>query len=101
MMLDIHGTPFNVSDFENIILTESRKNNFINIQVARGSNPIEDVAVIQEVRKKVGHQVKLRADANRNWTIDEALVFAKLVKDCDLQYIEVLSSFFSLKKNGF
>lgn len=49
------------------------------------------MAVIQEVRRKVGYQVALRADANKNWTLDEAIKFAKLVKDYDLQYIEVVS----------
>ena len=62
--------------------------NFI-VQVARRANVIEDIAVIQEVRRKVGDQVELRVDANRNWTYDEAIQFANSVKNCRLQYIEV------------
>lgn len=50
---------------------------------------MHDAEVIQEVRKKVGDQVDLRADANRNWTYKEAVQFGSLVKDCNLQYIEV------------
>lgn len=44
--------------------------------------------VIQEVRKKVGHQINLRADANRKWTYEEAVLFGSSVMNCGLQYIE-------------
>lgn len=59
--------------------------------MARRGNLIDDAAVIQEVRKRVGRQIDLRADANRSWTFEEAIQFSYLVKDCDLQYIEVYS----------
>lgn len=59
-------------------------------KVARSGSPLQDAAVIQAVRKKVGYHIKIRADANRNWTYEEAIQFGSLVKDCDLQYIEVL-----------
>lgn len=58
-------------------------------QVARRRTPAQDAEVIQEVRKKVGHHIELRVDANRNWTYQEAIQFGSLVKDCGLQYIEV------------
>ena len=45
--------------------------------------------LIQEVRKKVGCKIIIRADANRNWTYEEAIEFSSLIKDCNLQYIEV------------
>lgn len=63
-------------------------------QVARQGSPLHDAAVIQAVRKKVGYQIQVRADANRNWTYKEAIQFGSLVKDCDLQYIEVYSKKF-------
>ncbi|CAL5350003.1 unnamed protein product [Camellia sinensis] len=56
--------------------------------VARRPDPIEDAMVIQEVRKKVGHQINLRADANRKWTYEEAVLFGSSVMNCGLQYIE-------------
>ncbi|KAK4410396.1 protein PHYLLO, chloroplastic [Sesamum angolense] len=59
-----------------------------NKRVARRADPTEDIAVIQEVRKKVGQHIVLRADANRKWTYDDAIRFASGVKDCSLQYIE-------------
>jgi isochorismate synthase/2-succinyl-5-enolpyruvyl-6-hydroxy-3-cyclohexene-1-carboxylate synthase/2-succinyl-6-hydroxy-2,4-cyclohexadiene-1-carboxylate synthase/O-succinylbenzoate synthase len=50
---------------------------------------VQDGMLIQEVRKKVGCQIIIRVDANRNWTFEEAMKFASLAKDCNLQYIEV------------
>lgn len=50
-----------------------------------------DAAVVQEVRKKLGNEIELRVDANRNWSCEEAILFSSLVKDCGLQYIEVHS----------
>lgn len=64
------------------------------MQVARRANLVDDVAVIQEVRRKVGYQVELRVDANRSWTYEEAVQFAKSVKNYRLQYIEVSSVIF-------
>jgi isochorismate synthase/2-succinyl-5-enolpyruvyl-6-hydroxy-3-cyclohexene-1-carboxylate synthase/2-succinyl-6-hydroxy-2,4-cyclohexadiene-1-carboxylate synthase/O-succinylbenzoate synthase len=59
------------------------------LQVARRSGPLEDVAVIQSVRQKVGNLIEIRVDANRKWTFAQAMEFASHVKDCNLQYIEV------------
>lgn len=64
-------------------------NSALAMQVARRGDPMLDAAIIQEVRKKVGCQVIIRADANRSWTYEEAMKFSSLVKDCNLQYIEV------------
>lgn len=50
---------------------------------------MHDAEIIQEVRKKVGQHIELRVDANRNWTFQEAIQFGSLVRDCNLQYIEV------------
>lgn len=52
---------------------------------------MHDATVIQEVRKRVGCQIDLRADANQSWTFEEAMQFGSSVKDCHLQYIEVYS----------
>ncbi|CAI8583567.1 unnamed protein product [Vicia faba] len=60
----------------------------IKLKVARGRDPVQDATVIQEIRKKVGCQIIIRVDANRNWTYEEAMKFGSLAKDCNLQYIE-------------
>ncbi|WOK95438.1 protein PHYLLO, chloroplastic isoform X2 [Canna indica] len=60
----------------------------IKLKVARRGNPVEDVKVIQAIRQTVGYKVKIRADANRKWTYEEAMEFGSCVKCLDLQYIE-------------
>ncbi|KAM0983713.1 hypothetical protein FF1_011294 [Malus domestica] len=52
------------------------------------SSSFKRLVAIQAVRKKVGYQIQVRADANRNWTYEEAIQFGSSVKDCDLQYLE-------------
>ena len=37
----------------------------------------------------IGQKIELRADANRNWTYEQAIQFGSQVKNCDLKYIEV------------
>ncbi|XP_071926454.1 protein PHYLLO, chloroplastic isoform X3 [Coffea arabica] len=85
-LIDSVGSPLDTA----YIATSLVKEGFIAVKmkVARRANVIEDIAVIQEVRRKVGDQVELRVDANRNWTYDEAIQFANSVKNCRLQYIE-------------
>ncbi|XP_004237229.1 protein PHYLLO, chloroplastic isoform X1 [Solanum lycopersicum] len=60
----------------------------IKLKVARQADPTVDIAIIKEVRKKIGWEIELRADANRSWNYDEAVKFGLSVKDSGLQYIE-------------
>eukprot|EP01018_Ginkgo_biloba_P037309 Gb_25073 [translate_table: standard] len=60
----------------------------IKLKVARRSSPLEDAAVIQAVREKVGPLIEIRVDANRNWTFAQAMQFATGVKNCNIEYIE-------------
>ncbi|KAL3510951.1 hypothetical protein ACH5RR_030352 [Cinchona calisaya] len=85
-LIDSVGSPMDMA----YIATSMVKEGFaaIKMKVARRANVIEDIAVIQEVRRRVGNQVELRVDANRSWTYEEAIQFAKSVKNCRLQYIE-------------
>jgi len=63
----------------------------VSIQVGRRVTPKEDAAVVQAVRRRVGADVQIRADANRKWTFQQALEFAILVRGYDLQYLEVFN----------
>jgi isochorismate synthase/2-succinyl-5-enolpyruvyl-6-hydroxy-3-cyclohexene-1-carboxylate synthase/2-succinyl-6-hydroxy-2,4-cyclohexadiene-1-carboxylate synthase/O-succinylbenzoate synthase len=63
----------------------------MSIQVGRRGTPDEDAAVIQAVRERVGADVHIRADANRKWSYLQAIEFANLVRDYDLQYLEVFN----------
>nr|XP_011462964.1 PREDICTED: protein PHYLLO, chloroplastic isoform X1 [Fragaria vesca subsp. vesca] len=85
-LVDSNRTPTEVADSIATLVEEGFT--AVKIKVARSGSPLQDAAVIQAVRKKVGYHIKIRADANRNWTYEEAIQFGSLVKDCDLQYIE-------------
>ncbi|KAK1268062.1 hypothetical protein QJS04_geneDACA006670 [Acorus gramineus] len=85
-LLDSDGTPKQIAH----IIAQLSNAGFktIKLKVARRTNPDEDAAVIQEIRKEVGYGINLRADANRIWTYEEAIQFGSHLKCCDLQYIE-------------
>ncbi|XWS69567.1 hypothetical protein CRYUN_Cryun04dG0190100 [Craigia yunnanensis] len=85
-LIDSSGTPEEVARIAIDLVEEGFT--AIKIKVARRADPVEDAAVIQEVRKNVGCHIELRVDANRNWTYEQAIQFGFLVKDCNLQYIE-------------
>ncbi|XAR65339.1 2-succinyl-5-enolpyruvyl-6-hydroxy-3-cyclohexene-1-carboxylic-acid synthase [Bertholletia excelsa] len=85
-LIDSNGSPKDVADIAATLVAEGFA--AIKLKVARRPDPVEDAMVIQEVRKKVGDQIDLRADANRKWTYEEAVQFASSVKNYDLQYIE-------------
>lgn len=85
-LLDSNGTPKEVAHIVAQLVDEGFTT--IKLKVARRVNPVEDAAVVQEIRRKVGYQIKLRVDANRKWTYEAAIEFGSHVKHCDLQYIE-------------
>ncbi|XP_024988553.1 protein PHYLLO, chloroplastic [Cynara cardunculus var. scolymus] len=85
-LIDSDGTPAEVAYLADTLVEEGFT--AIKLKVARRANPVEDAAVVQEIRKKVGFHIQLRVDANRKWSFDEALRFGSHVKDCALQYIE-------------
>ncbi|KAL2645330.1 hypothetical protein R1flu_012917 [Riccia fluitans] len=60
----------------------------LKLKVGRRPSVIEDAVVLKVVRKRVGPQVTLRADANRRWSLQEAILFANAVNSCELQYLE-------------
>ncbi|PIA57589.1 hypothetical protein AQUCO_00600361v1 [Aquilegia coerulea] len=85
-LVDSKGNPKEVAEIADKLVKEGFTT--IKIKVGRRANPSEDAAVIQEIRKKVGYKVKLRADANRSWTYAQASSFGYAVQNCDLQYVE-------------
>lgn len=85
-LLDSNGSPLEVAYLAKTLVEEGFT--AIKLKVARRADPIEDATVIQEIRKMVGLQIELRADANRNWTYEQAIQFGSYVKNCDLKYIE-------------
>jgi len=52
------------------------------------SEVAEDVALVRAVRERFGDELAIRCDANRAWSLAEALKFADGVKDCGLEFLE-------------
>ncbi|PLS86482.1 MAG: o-succinylbenzoate synthase [Actinobacteria bacterium] len=48
----------------------------------------EDVALVRAVGEALGRGVALRLDANRAWTLDEALEFARGIEGLRVEYLE-------------
>ncbi len=51
-------------------------------------NSILEARGIQDIRKFVGPEIKLRLDANRSWDLATAIEFGKAVESADIEYIE-------------
>ncbi len=59
------------------------------VKLKVGHRPLdEDIQTTQEVRRCIGNDVALRLDANRSWSAEDALAFARGVADCRIDYIE-------------
>uniref|UniRef100_A0A0E0CMI0 Mandelate racemase/muconate lactonizing enzyme C-terminal domain-containing protein n=1 Tax=Oryza meridionalis TaxID=40149 RepID=A0A0E0CMI0_9ORYZ len=85
-LVDSCGTPMDVTLAVVKLVAEGFTT--IKLKVGRRENPAEDAAVIQKVREIVGYKINIRADANRNWTYEQAIDFGSRVKGLCLQYIE-------------
>ena len=60
----------------------------IKLKVGSGSDISKEVSRIYEVRKVLGENIKIRADANTNFTIQNALRFVKGIEALDLEFFE-------------
>jgi L-alanine-DL-glutamate epimerase-like enolase superfamily enzyme len=59
------------------------------IKAKIGSDPVRDAECIRAIREKLGPEISLRADANRGYTVKEALTFCRLVEQQNLN-LEIL-----------
>lgn len=57
------------------------------LKVGRTS-PDADAAFVRAVREVLHPGIRLRLDANRSWTLAQALRFAERIADCAIKYIE-------------
>ena len=48
----------------------------------------EDIRIVKSVRSIIGSNVRLRLDANRSWSLEEAVRFGRAVSPCQIEYIE-------------
>lgn len=59
----------------------------LKLKVGRGS--IEnDIDMVREVRALLPEAVSLRLDANRAWSLENAVMFGKALSGCEIEYIE-------------
>jgi O-succinylbenzoate synthase len=59
------------------------------VKLKVGQRPLaEEVDLTWKVRDTAGDRVRLRLDANRAWSLDQAVKFGKAVSTCDIEYIE-------------
>lgn len=60
------------------------------IKAKIGSDPVRDAECIFAIREKLGADISIRADANRGYTVKEAITFCKLVErqDVNLEILE-------------
>lgn len=59
------------------------------VKLKVGGRPLnEEIEITWKVRETIGDRVRLRLDANRAWSLDQALQFGEAVSTCDIDYIE-------------
>lgn len=81
----LSGSPAEILDKAARLRGEGYK--AVKLKVGRG--PLhEDIQLTREVRKRIGDDVALRLDANRSWSVEDTLVFARGISDCNIDYIE-------------
>ncbi|KAG6548096.1 hypothetical protein Mapa_010376 [Marchantia paleacea] len=85
-LLDSEGSAEDVADAAADLVKEGFCT--LKLKVGRRSSPLEDADVLKSIRKRVGPRICLRADANRKWSLQQALLFAKSVQSCGLQFLE-------------
>lgn len=56
-------------------------------QVARQQDPQQDAAKVLAVRNSIGQGIALRADANRKWSLNQAVAFGHAVAAANLQVV--------------
>ncbi len=65
------------------------KDGFHTIKMKVGRQSITDeINLLKKFHHILGDQCELRLDANRAWTLEEAVTFGRAVRDCNIAYIE-------------
>ena len=66
-----------------------REDGYEAVKLKVGGRPVaEDVAIVRAVGEALGGGVALRLDANRAWTLEQALEFARGIEGAGVEYIE-------------
>lgn len=68
---------------------ESHRLGYKAVKLKVGVRPVEEeIEITWKVRDIIGDRVRLRLDANRRWSLSQAVRFGKGVLSCDIDYIE-------------
>lgn len=68
---------------------KSLTENYRSIKVKVGRNLLEEeIKLVQTTRQKIGDRINLRLDANRAWDFQDAVTFARSVKNLSIEYVE-------------
>ena len=68
---------------------DAHRNSYRAVKVKVGRSSIHDeISLIKQVAGILGDTVSLRLDANQNWSIKDALEFARGIAGCRIEYIE-------------
>ena len=60
----------------------------VKLKVGRSTEIQDDISKVQELRRVLRSDQGLRLDANRAWTLQQAIEFAQGIADFDIEYIE-------------
>lgn len=58
------------------------------VKIKVGRDPENDALMVQAIHKRLGPNCRLRLDANRAWSLDEALIFSDGISLTPIDYIE-------------
>jgi O-succinylbenzoate synthase len=62
---------------------------YTSLKLKVGRDAVEtDIQKVAAVSRAAGHRARLRIDANRSWSLETALHFAREVGSCPIEYIE-------------
>lgn len=66
-----------------------RKQGYRAVKVKVGRTEMEtEIDALRAIHRELGDGIALRADANRAWSLDEAVAFAEATRDLQLAYVE-------------
>lgn len=87
-LLDCQGPPAEAAAEAAALLAAGPPYAALKVKVGRRADPLEDAAALLAIRAAVGPGVRLRADANRAWSLEQAVAFARAVPAAVLEYVE-------------
>jgi L-alanine-DL-glutamate epimerase-like enolase superfamily enzyme len=67
---------------------EYKKQGYKCIKLKVGRNLKQDIETVEAIRDAVGWDIKLRIDANMNWSVPTAIKWIKALSKYDIQYVE-------------